>query len=335
MSLFMEYKSNLYKALCEIVNTAYFSQDKTITSREIERIKNKYACYEHYLNPIFNEIIPKSINKKTFLFEMVEDDGVSKYKLRIDAPLIPIITNSELIWLKSIMNKYMTRRTINNEAVNYLNEILAKTNDIITHNVLYKNYSQLIRKDKNNPVFDNLAKIARAIINKKLILFDYKTYNNIIFERQLAVPLKIEYSIKDDLFYLIAYIIKNNNVVKCAVHKLKNIEMDDEIKNIEEFYEREKEYLLSFKAPKPIVLEIKNQNNALERAFYLFSCFEKRAMYNEEKNVHVLYISYYKFEEAEIISRILSLGKNVVVTSPDEVRNEIIRRIKLALNNMK
>lgn len=42
-------------------------------------------------------------------------------------------------------------------------------------------------------------------------------------------------------------------------------------------------------------------------------------------------IYYYEFEEAEIISRILYLGRNVVVVNPQHIRDRIISRVKNAL----
>jgi len=63
----------------------------------------------------------------------------------------------------------------------------------------------------------------------------------------------------------------------------------------------------------------------------MFSSFEKSARYLKEKNRHEIRIYYYDFEEAEIISRILYLGKNVVVTEPQHIRENIISRVKEAL----
>jgi len=74
-----------------------------------------------------------------------------------------------------------------------------------------------------------------------------------------------------------------------------------------------------------------NTRNALERAFCLFSSFKKSARFLREKNKHQLTVYYYNFEEAEVLSRILYLGKDVVVISPERIRNEIISRVKKAL----
>ncbi|MEZ0537850.1 WYL domain-containing protein [Caldicellulosiruptoraceae bacterium PP1] len=328
MNLFVEYKSNMFKAICEIINTAYFSEDKKISKKTISKILNKYKIYnKKYLEMILNK--SKDIDQNLYILEEVEED---KFKLSIDSPIIPIVTASEKLWLNSISKSELFRSLLNNEILEYIDNFLKESPDI-TKNVTYKNNSDANAYESNTSKLDNIREILRAIVERKKISFCYKANNNVEYNNKSAIPLNIEYSIKDDKFYLIAYSNDTDKIIKCSINNITNISILSTIDNFDFYLEEEKEFLENLKAKQPITIAIKDRNNALERALYLFSCFEKRLIYDDENDRYLLEIYYLISEETEIISRILMLGKNVVVISPENIKEEIIRRIKLALSN--
>ena len=83
----------------------------------------------------------------------------------------------------------------------------------------------------------------------------------------------------------------------------------------------------------PVIIKINNINNALERALFQFSCFEREVDYDTtDKDLYYLSIFYYEFEKEEVLSRIFSLGRNAVVIEPEEIRAEIIERLMILKN---
>jgi predicted DNA-binding transcriptional regulator YafY len=125
------------------------------------------------------------------------------------------------------------------------------------------------------------------------------------------------------------YSIDDKRPVKCIIKNMHDIEI---LKN--QLVQSDKDILMSImekSIKEPLVLKVKDEDNALERAFYLFSFYEKEAIYHSSEKSHELKVYYYQFEEKEVIAKILALGKNVVVISPETIRTEIVREIKNSL----
>lgn len=80
----------------------------------------------------------------------------------------------------------------------------------------------------------------------------------------------------------------------------------------------------------PIVLEVMDKKASMERCFMSFSELE-RYFRCIEKDKYEMKLFYYTFEEEEIIRKILALGPYVKVVSPLGIKEEIVRRIRRAL----
>lgn len=132
-----------------------------------------------------------------------------------------------------------------------------------------------------------------------------------------VVPKSLEYSEKDDKFRLIGADRRNGSIINLA--RILSCEKCDaaEIPT----------------APSPIesketvTLLVYDNRNALERTLLHFAHFEKRVEKIGEKK-YSLFIKYNKYDETELVIRILSFGPMVEVTEPPEFRNLIIDRLK-------
>ncbi|WP_271629059.1 WYL domain-containing protein [Caldicellulosiruptor sp. DIB 104C] len=325
MEIFSSIKSTFYKALEEIINTAY--ENGGITQRGVQEILQKYNCNFPSLE---RRVLDKNEEENKNLYLLKKEDD-SLLTLRIDAPIEPYAIDIELLWLKFITSSRYVHLFLEDETIEKIKKLKVNTNFLFDPEILLpKNYSKVVKREWVKEIGKKLRILIHAALEKKAINYTYITRSGYRF-KETGIPVKIQYSLKDDLIYAIIYSISSENFAKCVVQNLHDISLTSEKVDMTEISKEYEEFLKKSSAPEPIVLEVMNTRNALERAFCLFSSFKKSARFLREKNKHQLTIYYYTFEEAEVLSRILYLGKDVVVISPEKIRNEIISRVKKAL----
>lgn len=326
MEIFTEAKSTFYKALEEIINTAH--EEGIISRNEIYQILTKYGCNFPVLeNRVFGK--NKSYQKNVFVLKQQDEQS---YKLRIDAKIPPYVTNLEILWLQFILSSRYVNLFLDEVTIKKIMGL--KTADAVKIEpdiIIPKNYSKILKREDIKHLAPKVRFIIKSMLDKKIIKYTYTTRQGEIYKNQIGIPVKLQYSLKDDMFYAIFYSVENKNFAKCIVQNLCDLREEQGSFNREEVLKEYKEYLKRTKKQQPITLEVVNTRNAIERAFCIFSPFEKSARFLKDKNKHEIKIYYYEFKEAEIISRILYLGKDVVVVEPQSIRNEIISRVKRAL----
>ena len=133
------------------------------------------------------------------------------------------------------------------------------------------------------------------------------------------IPLRIEYSEKDDKFRLICAgcrygrTVNIARILSCKPYRgnsFTDTETEEEPKRFCE-----------------LTLKIRNERNALERCMLHFAHFEKRAEQIDRMN-YLLHIRYEQDDETEMVIRVLSFGPMVEVLSPENFRELIKERLK-------
>ncbi len=172
--------------------------------------------------------------------------------------------------------------------------------------------------------------ILEGIINDKVILYSNVDKNGNEYNNQLALPIRIEYSLKDDKFRASLYSLEEKRSIMVNLHTLKEVKI---AQNVNSKIKRE-DVLKILKEKKyseiPITIELEDIRGAMERCFMSFSSFERNSRSITE-NKYEIDIYYYTFEEDEVIRKIMSLGPYAKVKSPDRVRDIVIDKIKKAL----
>ena len=131
-----------------------------------------------------------------------------------------------------------------------------------------------------------------------------------------CIPVRLEYSEKDDKFRLITSGCRFLPVVNLA--KIKSCAK----------YNGERQIRASYVVPRyeTITLEITNERNALERVMLHFAHFEKRAERLDSKHYSVT-VKYEHGDETEMLVRVLSFGPMVKVVAPERFRELIRERL--------
>lgn len=267
------------------------------------------------------------VNGSTTNIFLKKDDN--KYVPLVSGKLPIVVTTLEKYWLKHVLTDPKSKLFLSEETFDKLTERLRDVPDIIVNNLVIKNKGKKDSKitEKLTPI---IKLILQAIEGEKGIIYNYLNKKGEEIKGKTGIPLKIEYSVKDDIFYLIYYSVEEKKIVKGI---LANFTIIKTIDLPEDFLTQGKRCFEEFVKNniKKVTLEVYKANNGIERTFYLFSCFKRKSQYIKEEDRYILTIYYYFYEEMEVIHRILSLGKSVKVLSPGYIQGEVVKRIKKAL----
>lgn len=175
--------------------------------------------------------------------------------------------------------------------------------------------------------------IMEAIRKKTCLSYENRARDSV--HQGILKPYKIMYSPQSLKFQLIAAATDTSGgeprLVLINIRRLSQIgpangmNMDVDVKE-----------LLSKKKEPPLHIVIRKRIgvNDIERAFLLFSNYERTAWYDNVKDEYHIKLVYYSFQyKSEILPRILSLGAAAEVLSPRSVRQKIIDIVKQAINN--
>ena len=154
--------------------------------------------------------------------------------------------------------------------------------------------------------------ILSALHDKSVIEIEYLGYSG-MQRRKQVMPLKIEYSMKYDLFRLIYKESKNG---RDLIHPIR-------IKRIER---ASRSSCQADKDESPdmekVSVSVSNENSSLERAHIRFANY-KVSVKSVEQDKRILLISYPHYEEEELIEAILSFGPAAQVVEPEHVVGKI------------
>ncbi len=320
MELYSEIKNKYYNYITELIFLLY-------NNKELQ-IQELYEMMGEGLNNnigLKNSLLNYSGQDSLFILDEKDD----KYSLSLETPLPIILSKIEKVWLKYMLSQDKARMFLNKETIDKLLISLEEYEDIFDNNIIIKHRDH--REDKDVDLLkDRINILIKSIRTNKLIKYSYKTKAGSILKDIIGIPYKIEYSIKKSLFYLISYSIEEERPIKSIVSSFMDIKVLDKESPISR--EEIKNSIKLKKADKYVILEFENINNLIERGFLTFASHSTDAKYMEERDIYEIKISYYRFEEKEIINKIFSLGKGVVVKGPEDVKDQIIHRIKESLD---
>jgi predicted DNA-binding transcriptional regulator YafY len=144
--------------------------------------------------------------------------------------------------------------------------------------------------------------------------------------RSDVLPLRINYNCANDMFQMIAYYIDEKRKIAVNIDSIRGVEPSAQTITEDDIDERSE--------LKTVVIEIFNKINPYVhmQCFQLFSDYKKHVKYMKERDVYVVEIDYYIFEEADIFKNLLSLGEACKILKPNELAEKIRTRLARAFN---
>lgn len=185
--------------------------------------------------------------------------------------------------------------------------------------------------DYSNPLYrQNFQILLRAINEGFYISFHYFSNNTSLSAMvEQVIPLKLEYSPKNDKFRLLA--VTNGSF---GIYNLNNIQdlcqYQDKIP--QELLQRAKNIIPETKTA---IIEITDERNALQRALLSFSDYEKSITYIKKIHdfeVYRMELKYLPDNEKELVIRLLSMGHLVKVIESPQLAQQIRERIQKQAN---
>ena len=134
-------------------------------------------------------------------------------------------------------------------------------------------------------------------------------------------PKKIEYSPKDDKFRLIARGLRSFETIN--LQKITSCKIKDGKPRFEKRTKKEE--------PSFVAFELYDERKALERVLLHFAHFKKKTVQTGD-NTYKVTLYYDKFDETEILIRILSFGPMIKVTAPDKFVELVKERLTKQMN---
>lgn len=301
MTLFSEFYGAYYAAVAEIIREA---QQGELTDARIREI-----CAEHAFSESHMTILPALREQK---WQLIRRDGTTPLR---NTPAMPM-TTLEKRWLKAILLDPRVR--LFGLELAGLDDVapLFTPDDI----VMYDRYADGDPYE-NEDYIRNFRVILSAVRTKTPLRLTYRTQKNRDVVMML-MPEYLEYSEKDDKFRLAASNEKYNSMINLArVTSVRPAPEADFVPKLREVPE------------KPwFTMILTNERNALDRALHHFAHFEKRAERISGDKYRIT-VSYDRWDESELVIRVLSFGPMVKVTAPAKfaalIRNKLADQYNL------
>lgn len=172
---------------------------------------------------------------------------------------------------------------------------------------------------EKEPLHTILFQFHQALLHNQKIQFALKNHSP-----QVGIPFRLEYNLAVNRFSCWIAYGPMSSFHRVAASDIKTIQLlsdtvpdlTDAFKTFLDDHERE------------LKLQIKPKYNTVVRCFLLFASYKKEGIYYDAKNEYHLKVTYYDFDETDIIENIISLGSAVTVLSPKPLQTKIIQRLK-------
>ena len=288
-----------------------------------------YSAYYRAVSKMLKYAVKKELNKE-LMYKIIKEVAFEESSLSI-VPAIekeewqlltkelktPIVNNPELCltgiekaWLKTILSDpkaalfYNKKEGLEEEGLFSLNDI-----------VFFDRYTD--RDDYTSEEYIGIFKTAlRALKERRKLRIHFVSGKGRAM-KGLYIPLKIEYSDKEDKFRLLCvlngkvYTINFARIVKCSLSK-------------EKFSENIKVSEIPLRS---LVFDVIDKRKALERVMMKFSHYKKEIEKIGDDSYRIV-LEYDREEETDVLIQLMSFGSYISVISPPIIKKEISRRLK-------
>lgn len=313
MELFSEVYSCYYRVLRHLL-----CNQNPLTIKEIyNRI-----CQEGFEESLLS-IIPKLEDGTWNLFKKEGELYLSKLSPSFTTPL----TDLEKSYLKALLSDPRMGLFLEVKQIELLNQMLAQVPPLWNQ----EDFCYYDRFADGDPFEDetyrrNFRLVLEAQKNRQYADIDYNSpKGNRV--HHYYVPIRLEYSVKNDKFRLLALEHHRHNRQKLEIlniDRIASVHLTDKKLSpsvdinsiIQNSYYKE-----------PLKLRIINKRNALERAMLHFANYEKNTVKIDE-NTYECLIYYNQNMETELLIEVLSFGPMLTVIGNERFLKSLKRRLK-------
>lgn len=290
-------------------------------------LKNKESCTKEELekklrgNRPFEPTVDEQIQQLIDIFFVTNTDNKMIPRWHPDLPeLGPTIAEKE--WLRTMIHSKFA--FLFTDVIQPLNE-----------NNSLQNISALPSLDSLNQMYPFPP---GTDTTDKLLANDLRIFNNALLQqkeityalsnetqKKIAAPFRLEFDAATQCFSYILFLPSEQTFKRYPADQLHDIEMmgKENPAGLTYAFSRFLE-----KHKKTLTFSVKIKNHAAERAFSIFSTYEKKVKYDENTKLYIVDVNYYDFDEEEVIRKIISLNADASVIEPKEFKDKVIHRFQ-------
>ncbi len=298
--------SEVYNCYFQVIKSLITAKNCISESELNFRIKS--GCFEESIL----YLLPKLTENGWGFFE--KQDGLFRSKLSTDF-YVPL-TDLQKSYLKAILMDDKIRLFLSDAEISDINNTFADIKPLYTPDDFYYYDRFTDRDDYENPDY-------RAHFRMILSATQNRQYLDILYESRLShrvhhhyLPCRLEYSIKNDRFRLLAVEERTSKALRVETLNLNRIK---EITPIDKTVKRLPDINNALRRSyyrDPVRIIIQNRRNALERAMLQFANYEKSTRRIDDDTYECL-IYYNKKTETELLIEVLSFGPMIKVVGND------------------
>lgn len=329
MELFNEVKNCYYTCMQNIINQIILDGEEFDSQSILECFSNNAYNIEDNIDSktgdkFLKELFEERNNIKSVAL-LNESDGFWKPTIEEAVPII--FTKVELRYLKTLLDDSGFCALIGEQLYNKLVDNLSSIESFKWNkNCAFQGIRNTADNLLESELVDKIKIIIEAIIEEKSLI--YKNIAKDGSEYKNGIPYRILFSPRTGRYQLIIITKEQDRPILVNIKNLTDVKLGEVYKDM---HKRAAELIeVKKRWSDPLVLEVKDIYGSVERCFSLFSYYHKEAYYDENKKKHILKIYYYDFDKNELVRDILSLGDAVIVKSPDNIRQAVINRIRMA-----
>lgn len=331
MKIFSEIYNVYYRIAARLLSLESF------TKRDLFAIINEEGFRDSRVF-LSKKLLPQKDNSDWRLFEQVDEERLSG---KIGKPP-HIMSRLQKMWLKAKLDDPRMRLFLNDDVIENLKEGLKEVEPLYApeHFRIYDRFSE--GDDYSNAQYrEGFRTILKAVKERRILKIGFTAESG---ERGggLYLPLKLEYSERNDNFRVCCWAI-NDGEINRDKPMLINLGNIDRIVS-EEIYDGdvpgEDDFFNGLRASEPIKVRVSRERNAVMRFLNEFSEYEKRVFFNSDpENGCTVELYYDKQDERELLTQLLGFGARAEIISPQSVRNEaaklVRRQIQLLKNELR
>lgn len=311
MELFDKIYGCYYQVIRHILNQAALSP---VGRHEVEELCRKYGFEESAL-----ALAPKLLGGS---LPLLDEKGRSRL---LHFPSKLPLTSLQKSWLKALTADPRFALFFTEEQLEEIRRELEDADPLYRQEDFYY-YDQYGDGDpyEDASYRENFLQILRSLEENRILLAAYERKNGRM-RRFETIPLKLQYSSKDDKFRLLCLEKSRGQWTKHTVLNL------GRIKSCHISAEKWTSALPASPPPKcrePVLLEISGERNSLERCMLHFAHYEKRTEYDEKTEKWLCSIYYDREDEPELLIDVLSFGPVVRVLGPERFLCQLRQRVK-------
>lgn len=317
MELFSEIHGLYYRIVANILNKAPLSRN------EAQRIAADSGFAESVLH-----LIPKLLDERAW---PLLDEQCGKLVSRLRHPARSPVSLLELQWIKAVLCDPRARLFLADRAIVELEELLFNVPPLFDPaDFIYFDRYRNGDDYYNFSYIRNFRNVRAALRDRTTLRITYHTGTHNKEARVYSgnfLPLKIEYSEKDDKFRAYGVFIRCGKATRHATINLGRIlETTDSAERYDGEYTLEG-WFANARSPEPIVADIYPERNAVERFLLEFSAYEKQSEFSESTGVCRVRLWYPMPDETELLIRVLGFGPTVRVLGPEHFVRQIKKRV--------